>query len=1338
MNKHRYGFFLAGMILWLCLVPSVEAHNGKVALAVPVKGIVVDADLSDWPEGIRTYPIAYQGTGLRPKDAEDFEGSFRIGYSVEENALYVGVEVRDGSTVTDQTEDASRETQDGCEVYVDVLHKEEGSSPAAQYVVYGDRPGESGLDDVQVRVRRVRDVHRYEWRIDIGRMSKGKGGLDPGMVLGFDLVVCDRDGDGSFSEMMWGEGVGVHKKSSATDRGDVVLVGGDEGVGRIGGQLSWEETGKGVARIGGVRIQSLASECLWVYVAADEEGRYDVVLPEGRYRVESLIGRGERAGVEVDVSSESEEQVELKVGMSMIPRQVVQAGEGRTVKAGKGHREGAWHTFDVSDGLPVPGVIDIFQDRPGNLWFGTWGGGVSRYDGEQFITFTTEDGLAGDAVPSISEDREGNLLFGTFGGWSRYGGETFRTVSGGTMASILEDRAGNFWFGTFGGVFRYDGETLVRFTTEDGLAGNVVASILEDREGNLWFGSGHGFPRWGIGGGGVSRYDPSPIKSGTSSGEPGETFVRFTTEDGLAGNTVPSMLEDREGNLWFGTTAGVTRYDPSASREGTGDAFVTFTTQDGLAGNAVRSMLEDREGNLWFGTLTSGVSRYDGDTFVTFTVEDGLADNVVLSMLEDYEGNLWFGTFGGGVSRYDANHIVTFTAQDGLVSNGVMCAFEDREGNLWFGTRAGVIRYDGKAFSGLDELAGVHVSSILEDGKGNLWFGTRAGVIRYDPSAGSGEPGETFVAFTSEDGLADNWVRSMLEDHEGNLWFGTWGGGVTRYDGERFVTFTTQDGLAHNNVKSILEDREGDLLFGTSGGVTRYDGTAFSRPEELAAMDAYPIYSILEDRSGNLWFGSWRGGVARYDGEACVTFTTEDGLSDNTVWSILQDEAGNLWFGTYGGGVTRYDGRVFQTFARRDGLVHNTVHQLLVDRKGDIWIATSGGVTRYRSRHTPPRVRLTNVMAERPYGPVGEIRVPSSQKYLAFEFQGRSLSTHWTEMTYAYRLKGYEEEWQGTRGNRVEYTDLTRGKYTFQVKAVDRDLNYSEVPAEVRVSVHPPYGRMVVLGSLGLAVVGLVVASGVAVKRRRERDRAHHALEERNRALEEANEQLQEVDRLKDDFVSNVSHELRTPLTSIKGSTDNMLDGITGALNTKQTRYLNRIKSNVDRLSRLINDLLDLSRVEAGRLQINPMKISIGEIGRDIVENLRQVAEEKGIALYLEEGPQVMAQADPDRVYQILLNLVINAIKFTPSGGQVEVKVVPDGKFLRTVVRDTGEGIPPDQVDTIFEKFHQVGGTFAGRRGAGLGLSISKRLVELHGGRIWVESEEGEGSEFLFTLPVAE
>jgi signal transduction histidine kinase len=244
----------------------------------------------------------------------------------------------------------------------------------------------------------------------------------------------------------------------------------------------------------------------------------------------------------------------------------------------------------------------------------------------------------------------------------------------------------------------------------------------------------------------------------------------------------------------------------------------------------------------------------------------------------------------------------------------------------------------------------------------------------------------------------------------------------------------------------------------------------------------------------------------------------------------------------------------------------------------------------------------------------------------------------------------------------------------------------------------------------------------------------------RTRELEASNMQLKEFDRLKSEFVSNVSHELRTPLISIKGFVDHLLEGIAGDLTPRQHTFLTRVQANITRLSRLINDLLDLARIEAGQVTIHPVRLSLVEVITEVLETLRPLAIEKGVELGLVEPETAgVVRADRDRISQVLLNLIHNAIKFTPPGGAVRVRVAvqPQGEVL-TVVQDTGEGIPPEELERIFEKFHQVSVDPGQPRGSGLGLTIARKLIELQEGTMWVRSTLGQGSEFGFTLPVAE
>jgi len=935
------------------------------------------------------------------------------------------------------------------------------------------------------------------------------------------------------------------------------------------------------------------------------------------------------------------------VGSECWSAERILAGPGKMVPAGRG--VGHWRTYSAEDGLAGSSVWSSLRDREGNLWFGTWWGGVSRYDGQTFTTFTTQDGLAENRVYSIFQDQEGNL-----------------------------------WFGTGLGLSRYDGQTFKTFNTKDGLAENRVYAILQDQEGALWFGTN---------GGGVSRYD-------------GQTFITFNTQDGLADNLVTSIVQDRAGFLWFGTANGVSRYDPSAS---SGQAtWTTITTQDGLTDNLVESILQDQKGDLWFGT-GSGVSRYDGQTWITYTTKDGLASNVLTSVLQDQEGNLWFGTRHDNVSRYDGQTFTTFGSKDGLAHHGILSVLQDREGNYWFGTGSigslqsdGLSRYDGETFQTFatqDGLPNNFVRSVFEDQEGNLWFGGRGGVSRYD--------GQTTTPFTAADGLGQGTVWAISQDREGHLWFGTYGSGVSRYDGQTFKTFTTKDGLVHNMVTSIFQDRAGFLWIGTVNGVSRYDPSA--------------------DPSLRSGQGS---------GQATFTnFTTKDGLASNNMWSIFQDRDGHLWFCTRWGGVSRYDGQVFQTLTHQDGLASNNVRSMTQDREGNLWFGTKEGATRYRQplAHTP-QVLIEAVIADRRYEGVSEFAIPSATGRLTFEFRGMDFKTR--AMVYRYRLKGYEG-WQTTHNRYVEYQDLPRGTYMFEVQAVDRDLVYSEIPATLALTVHLPYEQIGLLSALVIAVV-LVGWQTVRVVRRDRRVReTNAALSDANRGLEVQNVALENAtaeaaNQSKSLFLANMSHEIRTPMNAILGYAQ-ILDGDTG-LGDRQREAVETIGRSGEHLLGLINDILDISKIEAGREQLNPTDFDLQGMISGLGNMFEMRCQQKDLSWLLEvDVPAGQVHGDEGKLRQVLINILGNAVKFTLRGG-VTLRVKSDGNNeYEFEVSDTGPGILEEKQAAIFEPFQQED---EGMRqgGTGLGLAISLRHVEMMGGGIGLDSTPGAGARFTFKL----
>ncbi len=483
------------------------------------------------------------------------------------------------------------------------------------------------------------------------------------------------------------------------------------------------------------------------------------------------------------------------------------------------------------------------------------------------------------------------------------------------------------------------------FTTSDGLVNSGVRTVVQSRDGAMWFGTRSG----------VSRFDG--------------TWQTFTKLDGSGDSVTQSVFLDRDGTLWFGTEGrGVSRFD--------GATWETFTTQDGLANNFVASIFQSRDGAMWFGTGTrenivettggAGVSRYDGSVWQTFTTADGLADNTVFSVVQSQDGAMWFGT-SNGVSRYDGSVWQTFTTADGLVDNTVFSVVQSQDGAMWFGTgttsSGGVSRYDGsvwQTFTTADGLPHNFVNFVFEDLDGVIWFATGTllggggggGVSRFD--------GQQWETFTVADGLANNVVVHIFQSLDGAMWFATPFGG-SRLD-RTWRTFTVENGLADNFVGSVVQDRDGVMWFGTgatsSGGVNRYDGSEWRTFTVDDGLAGNSVISVLQDRDGVMWFGTANlfegigNGVSRYDGETWQTFTVEDGLADNSVIAMAQSSDGAIWFGTGNflrgtGGVSRFDGSEWRTFTVEDGLADNSIQSVFHAQDHAMWFGTANGASRY-------------------------------------------------------------------------------------------------------------------------------------------------------------------------------------------------------------------------------------------------------------------------------------------------------------------------------------------------------------------------------------------------------
>lgn len=1013
-----------------------------------------------------------------------------------------------------------------------------------------------------------------------------------------------------------------------------------------------------------------------------------------------------------------------------------------------------FNNINIEQGISQSTIEAIFQDSEGYIWLGT-NDGLNRYNGYEFKIYNYEEyqnSISHNGITDITEDKYGNIWVNTVSGVNKINKKTekisnYTEINGkikeDSTTEIIVTKDNNILVGTYEGLNIYNAKEDrfdIILEQKDGILSSCIYSIDEDINGNIWIGTELGLNKLSKDFKVLETYTSESeiynifcddengfvwagsdssglLKIDTKTKEVKQYINNIEDLNSLPANQVGAIIRDSKGNLWVGTTNGLARYNEK------NDSFDVYKNKvydkNSLVYNDVRSIIEDREGVLWVGTY-SGISIFDTESSIKYYnagLDDGylLSENMVHGIYEDDEGYLWVGSRIKGVNIIDRENntskSINMENNNVIQSNSIndITVYKDF---IFVATDAGVLKINKKEntiqnYNLEDGLIGENVKDIFVCDKNYLWIGSTNGLNLLD---------------IENDKIID--MTDYVDE-----------GSYVRYvyqgqDGSYYIGFLRDGGLG------IIEPNSKE---------TKYYKNI---PNDKTSISSNRVRYINEDSKGNIWIGTSYG-LNKYDPKTKVfkRYTTSDGIANNTIYGVLVDDNDNIWVST-NKGISQIDTKnnTVNNLSVTDGLQGNEFNgnAAFKSKSGELFFGGINGLNAFYPEDVNSINNKSKVIFDgfkvndKDYLDINGLKFDNNTENIKIKFFTPVYSSN-KNISYEYELIGSNSSKATTKENYVIYNDLLPGKYTFKVRAVDSrgDISDSET---IEFSIKYPFWMSPIACFIYLVIVILFIINNKYKLKYLDR-----LVKLRTKELEEQmikNEELYnnniKIEENKNKYLVNLSHELRTPLNVIS-STNQLLLELSKKDNIKSDKlayYIDISERNCNRLLNLVNNILDNTKLQSKMYTLNLKEVDIIYLVEETSLTLTDYIKSKSIELIIDpEVEEKVILCDDYEIERCIVNLVSNAAKFTPEGGNITITIKDlDDKVMISVL-DTGVGIEEKYHKTIFDRFNQVDNDES-KGGSGLGLSITSKIVELHKGEIYVESKVGEGSNFVIILPV--